>query len=229
MDDESGRLAEVYGEYASSPRRRRAWSRNSPANAAMLAELRGRLLQVAAPRLEGGTQVLDVGCGGGAWLRELAAEGVAPERLHGVDLIPARVSAASRSLPGADVRLADARRLPFEDDSFGLVLMLTALSSMPDATAAREATLAGLRVLEQGGLLVVYEPAHRGPPGSERLTITPERLADWSRGRARISSVTRLTVVPPLARPLGRLSARSYGLLARAPFLLTHRLTVLSA
>ncbi|MBM3667798.1 MAG: class I SAM-dependent methyltransferase, partial [Actinobacteria bacterium] len=157
MEEESSRLEAVYGGYARSARRRSAWDRDHPGNRAMRAELCERLLAGAASQLERGAEVLDIGCGGGYWLRELAAAGVAPGRLHGVDLIPSRVAAAS-SMPEADLRLADARRLPFEDCSFGLALMLTALSSMPDRTAARVAATEAVRVLEPGGLLLVYEP-----------------------------------------------------------------------
>jgi ubiquinone/menaquinone biosynthesis C-methylase UbiE len=195
----------------------------------MLGELRRHLLRVAAHPMDGDGPVLDAGCGGGAWMRELAAEGVAPARLHGVDLIQSRVDAARRSLPDADVRLADARRLPYDDGAFGLVLMLTMLSSMPGRDAARAATLEALRVLEPGGLLVVYEPVRRGPFGAGRLTIAPEDLRGWCGERAALRSVTPLTVAPPLARPLGRISPRSYALLARAPILLTHRLTAFEA
>jgi len=135
----------------------------------------------------------------------------------------------SRSLPGADLRVADAaRRTPYDDGSFGLVLMFTALSSMQDRQAAAAAVEEAGRVLKPAGLLAVYEPALPNPFNRHRLTIGPADLVDWARPRMEPRSVTRLTVAPPLARGISRISKRAYDMLGRVPFLLTHRLIVLS-
>ena len=175
-----------------------------------------------------GSPVLDVGCGGGRWLRVLTEEGVPEERLHGVDLIPERVAAASRSLPDADVQMGDgSRRLPYGDGSFGLVLMFTVLSSMHDRGAAAAAVAEAGRVLRTGGLLAIYEPAIPNPVNRARLTIRPGEVASWGSPLMKVRSTTRLTVAPPLARGLGHLSPRIYDLLGKLPFLLTHRLSVL--
>jgi SAM-dependent methyltransferase len=193
-----------------------------------LDELQRLLLREAREPITRQAPVLDVGCGGGRWLRELAKEGVPEACLHGIDLIDARVTAARRSLPGAEIRLADAAdRLPYEDGCFGLVLMFTVLSSMADEPAAASAVAEAGRLLEPGGLLLVYEPALSSPLSPGRLTIRPEDVVSWGRPLMLPRSVKRLTVAPPLARVAGRLSSRAYALLGRLPFLLTHRLTVL--
>jgi SAM-dependent methyltransferase len=228
MDDEGARLSEVYGGYAARRGRRRAWDRTRAGNRALRAELVRHLLGVVSPRLEDGSPILDVGCGGGWWLRELAARGLPADRLHGVDLIPERVAAAARSLPGADVRLADARKLPYEDGAFGVVTLLTALSSMADQAAARASVRESVRALAPGGLLVAYEPALPSP-GRRRLTVRPPELTAWCAPGARLTSVTRLTVAPPLARTLAGVSPKLYEPLAGIRPLLTHRLVVLRA
>src|SRR5262245_11117107 len=48
-----------------------------------------------------GRDVLDVGCGDGALLRDLLRYGGEASRLHGVDLLPERVESARERLPGA--------------------------------------------------------------------------------------------------------------------------------
>src|SRR6187549_2233349 len=60
-------------------------------------------------RLAPGATVLDVGCGTGRAVAELAERGA---RAIGVDLDPVMRAAARARFPGADVRAADAADLP---------------------------------------------------------------------------------------------------------------------
>lgn len=213
-------LEETYGGYRRSRRKRRAWAADNPGNVAIRAQLLGAVLELAAEPLRGEGEVLDVGCGGGWLLERLGGHGVERRRLHGVDLLEARVEAARRRVPGADVRLADARRLPHADNAFQLIVMLTCLSSLPDRDAVATALSEARRVLAPGGLLLVYEPRIANP--FNRVTIAvPRRLLRQCLGRERASC--RLTGLPPLARRLGPLAPRLYPSLARA--LPTHRLT----
>ncbi|HEY1341984.1 MAG TPA: class I SAM-dependent methyltransferase, partial [Bryobacteraceae bacterium] len=66
-------------------------------------------------------RVADVGCGRGAWLLEFAQWGADPENLAGIDLDEGRVASARKSLPGADLRMGSAGRLPWTDAAFDVV------------------------------------------------------------------------------------------------------------
>src|ERR1700757_116805 len=68
--------------------------------------------------LEPGQLVLDVGCGGGAFLRLVADRGA---RAFGLDASEALLELARSRLPDADLRLGDMEALPYDDDSFDLV------------------------------------------------------------------------------------------------------------
>ncbi len=61
-----------------------------------------------------GDAVVDVGCGGGRAVGELAARGV---RAIGVDLNPAMIQAAADRWPAAEFHVADATALPLDDGS----------------------------------------------------------------------------------------------------------------
>lgn len=213
-------LEKTYRRYANSRRRKRNWAAANPGNMAIRAELLETIVEVAREPLAGGGQILDVGCGGGWLLEQLAHHGVAEERLHGVDLLEQRVEVARRRLPGSVLQVADARELPFADRQFDLVTLLTCLSSMPDRDSVLRALGEARRVLAPGGLLLCYEPRLLNPFNRATLLVSPRLL------RAALGPETthrRLTGFPPAARRLGRLTPRVYPALAR--FGSTHALT----
>ena len=177
------------------------------------------MLELTGRELDRGIDILDVGCGGGWLLAELSIRGIAPGRLHGIDLIPQRVAAARSRVPRADISRADARSLPFEAGRFGLVTMLTALSSMPK-DAVEPALHEAKRVVADSGIVICYEPRIANPFNRATATISSEVLAR-TLGPAKAS--VRLTGFPPAARRLGRHTDRLYPPLAR--FAPTHRLT----
>jgi ubiquinone/menaquinone biosynthesis C-methylase UbiE len=100
-----------------------------------------------------GMKLLDIGCGTGQYSLDLAGMGL---KITGADislamLEKAREKAAKAGLIARFVE-ADAICLPFTDESFDLVLSVTALEFVPDLyVAIREA----FRVLKTGGRLVV--------------------------------------------------------------------------
>jgi ubiquinone/menaquinone biosynthesis C-methylase UbiE len=175
---------------------------------------------LGARHLEGAEEVLDVGCGSGWLLEALAAQGVAAFRLHGVDALAARAAAAARRVPGAAIETADARELPYENDRFGLVTLVTMLSSMADEGAVEAALREVRRVVSPTGLVLCYEPRLPNPLNRNTRVISPRQL---QRQLGPPVASRRLTGLPPVARRLGKTAPRLYPLLARvAP---THRLT----
>jgi ubiquinone/menaquinone biosynthesis C-methylase UbiE len=211
----------VYSRYARSRRKQRAWAADNPGNAAIRAELLSYLLRLAAPEIAGTGGILDAGCGTGWCLRALVDAGVRPERLHGIDIQPERAAAAGRAVPRAEIDVGDARRLPFPDESFTVVLQLTVLSSLGSHQAIREALGEGMRVLAPGGLLLIYEP--RVPNPLNRHTIMV-RNSDLDAAGITSREQASLTVLPWLARRLGDRRRARYDRLARLPFVRTHRL-----
>jgi SAM-dependent methyltransferase len=211
----------VYSRYARSRRKQRAWAADNPGNAAIRAELLSHLRRLAANEIAGTGAILDMGCGRGWCLGALVEAGVPPERLNGVDIQPERVAAARQAVPGAEIAVGDAHNLRFPDESFALVLQFTLLSSLGSHGAIRKALGEGIRVLAPGGLLLIYEPRVPNPLNRNTLLIRDEDLA--AAGVAPREQVS-LTLVPALARRLGRRTDRWYPRLARVPFLRTHRL-----
>ncbi|MCY7394957.1 MAG: class I SAM-dependent methyltransferase [Nocardioides sp.] len=135
-----------------------------------------RLLYASAEeigRLRAGARVLDVPCGGGVALRGLrAGQGL---DYVAVDIAPtmlARAAAAAVRLGVEDqvtTRVADVAALPFDDESFDLVVSFTGLHCFADPA---QAVIEMVRVLRPGGVVtgsaifndtgLRFEPMRRG-------------------------------------------------------------------
>lgn len=94
-----------------------------------------------------GARVLDVGCGSGELLERLQDSGTRPS---GVDPSPRMAELARARAAGADVRLGDFERLPFDDGVFDAVLAVNALQFAGDR---RRALAEAGRVLAPGGVI----------------------------------------------------------------------------
>jgi SAM-dependent methyltransferase len=81
-----------------------------------------------------GETALDVGCGPGVLLAELARR-LGPERVAGVDPSEPFVEAARAAVPEGDVRFAAAEQLPFAEGSFDVVLSQLVVNFMSDPKA----------------------------------------------------------------------------------------------
>lgn len=74
---------------------------------------------LAATGVGAGTHVLDVGCGTGLTLALAAERGAV---VAGIDITEGLLAVARERLPAADLRVADMESLPFENESFDVVL-----------------------------------------------------------------------------------------------------------
>jgi SAM-dependent methyltransferase len=106
----------------------------------------------AAARVAPGRRVLDVACGTGIVTRTAADQGAT---VTGVDLNEAMLTVACRLRPELDWRQGNAQALPFDDNSFDVVVSQMALMFFPDPAAAL-AEMA--RVVVPGGTVAVLVP-----------------------------------------------------------------------
>lgn len=110
--------------------------------------------------IRAGERVLDVGCGSGAVTREIARRVGSRGGAVGLDPSPALLAVARELANEAGVgewvefREGDARRLPFADASFDVVVCVTVLSHVPKGEAAIPEFV---RVLRPGGRLGVFD------------------------------------------------------------------------
>jgi SAM-dependent methyltransferase len=106
--------------------------------------------------LGGDERVLDIGCGNGLHLAELARRGHRGA-IHGMDLSPGMLTAA-RSRADAALLVGDAQRLPCREGSFGCVLAMHMLYHVPD----RDLALSEIRrVLRPDGVALALTNSRR--------------------------------------------------------------------
>jgi SAM-dependent methyltransferase len=168
-----------------------------------------------------GRDIIDVGCGNGALLRDLVRFGADAERCHGIDLLPERIEGARGADGRMTLRTGDASALPYADASFDIGLQFTLLSSVLDGGMRRAIASETLRVLRPGGVLICYDftwnPGNRDTRGI--------RLGELRRLYAGcVVDARRVTLAPPIARRLAGLSPRLCGALETLPFLRSHLL-----
>ena len=134
--------------------------------------LRRELPSVHAP------SILDIGCGSWLDLAHWRDAGWPTGQLAGIDLVPGRVEAARLRCPGADIRLGSAGPLPFPTGAFDVANAATVFSSIRDAAARRALFVEMQRVVQPGGLIVVYDFVVRNPRNPNVVAMTSRQLVE---------------------------------------------------
>ncbi len=146
MADHGDHLRAAFGDAAPG---HLEWQTQSPFVSERECEL------VRAAFLPLGARVLDLGCGEGATLIHLGADGAV-----GVDLFEVKLELARRLLPRCRFVAASAESLPFADASFDHVLVRDVVHHLEEpGRAMREIR----RVLAPGGTVDVLEPCRYNP------------------------------------------------------------------
>jgi SAM-dependent methyltransferase len=98
--------------------------------------------------------ILDVGCGTGWHLAKLAA----PNRsLVGLDSSTRQLSKLMMHSSPIEGILGSAEQLPFEDQSFEVVLSINTIHHLPTLSAQHQALREIHRVLKKGGIFIIHE------------------------------------------------------------------------
>lgn len=227
-NEETTRIQRVYATYEAKGLGKSKWSLNNRGNVAIIQERRAALLTVletAGSLPLAGKQILEVGCGSGGVLQELLSLGADASRLCGVDLLPDGIESARRNLPEVNLKVADARHLPFDKEAFDLVIVFTVFSSILNLGAARSVAEEISRVLKPGGAVASYDFRYNNPVNPNVRGMKRRELQAHFPGF--VVFAKSLTLLPPLARRLGPLTRFAYPVLAMVPLLRTHFLAVM--
>jgi SAM-dependent methyltransferase len=189
--------------------------------------LRKRTAFVA--RLRPAGSVLDVGCGTGALAQRLAERGY---DVVGVDPSAGMLGVMRARAPGVRAIEASGTALPFEPDSFDVVLTVATMHHIADPAAVRQTLAEMVRVCRPQGRIVVWDHNPRQPywsslmcrvpqdTGEERLIPAQEIFAGLNAAGAEVLSAQQLGMVPEFTpRAAIRGAAVFERLFERAPYL----------
>jgi len=228
VSDEVKRLAKVYHGYRQDPAVQARWSAANAGNR-WIAEERAR--EIASLLHSHGfvplqqRRVLDIGCGYGGVLASLTDLGAQPCDLYGIDLLPDRIEVARRTHPDIHFACGNAEYLEFPDAYCDLVLLFTVFSSILDDRMAGNVANEVRRVLKPGGAVLWYDFRYNNPWNPHVRGMTKRHIRSFFPGFE--MHLRTITLLPPLARRLGRLTPVLYPLLAAIPPLRTHYLGLL--
>ncbi|MDB6063919.1 MAG: methylase [Pedosphaera sp.] len=226
---EVDRLRKVYREYAVRGFGQSKWSPANKGNQAVLEEchlkIRELLQQTGFFPLEN-RRILDVGCGTGERLAAFEDLGARPENLFGVDLIPDRIRVARQNHRRIAFQLANAEALPFADRTFDLVIVFTVFTSILNRRMAANVCSEINRVLVSGGAVLWYDFRMHNPLNRHVRGISRKQIQSLFPGFKPF--LETISLLPPLARRLGRLTNLLYPTLGSFPILRSHYLGVLT-
>jgi SAM-dependent methyltransferase len=199
-----------------------------PAESFIVAERKSTaagLLHKAGKFPQTGDQCLEIGYGKLGWLADLISWGLRETDLHGIELDEKRARQAQTALPNADLRVGDATKLPWENDSFKIVITSTVFSSILDLNVRKLIAEEISRVLMSGGVLLWYDLAIDNPRNKNVKGIGAKELKNlFPNFDGEIKSVT---LAPPIARLIAPRSLTLATFLSAFPMLRTHHLAVL--
>jgi SAM-dependent methyltransferase len=170
----------------------------------------------------GDKRLIEIGCGTGDNLLQFLRLGFTADNVVGNDLLEERLAVARGRLPQSIQLLSgDGSRLPEDIGSFDIVLQSTVFSSILDDGLQERLARRMWQLIASGGGVLWYDfvvdnprnPDVRGVPLKRVRSLFPE---------ARAFVVQRMTLAPPIARAVARLSPVMYTVAATVPFLRTH-------
>jgi SAM-dependent methyltransferase len=165
--------------------------------------------------------LLEVGCGTGAEMKRMLELGVRPENLTGIELLEDRFESARAALPDAcTVIRGDAATVDLPDRCFDVVFACTVFTSILEEDVRRRLAGNMWRMVAPGGGVLVYDFIWNNPRNPDVRGVSRGELAMLFPDTA--GTYDRVTLAPPIGRPLARWAPGLISPLEKIPILRSH-------
>jgi SAM-dependent methyltransferase len=218
-------IAAVRSRYARRSMHDMRYSLLDPA-ALMMVQERQRAIALLFARLGWrdltNKRLLEIGCGTGANLLEFLRLGFRPNHLQGIELLDSRAEEARRLLPASiHIGIGDAAADDFiEPGSLDVVYQATVFSSLLDDAFQQRLADKMWRAVRASGGVLWYDFTVSNPSNPDVRGVSVARIRElFPRGKV---EVHRVTLAPPIARAVTRLSPALYPIFNICFFLRTH-------
>jgi len=172
-----------------------------------------------------GMMILDIGCGTGNVLREFMRYGASPENLYGIDLLQDRMDTAVTISPNIHFQCGNAEKLPYENNSFDIIILFTVLTSILDSRMKRAIASEALRTLKPQGIILYYDYLYDNPKNHDVKGVKKSEIKQLFEGSH--IELKRITLAPPIARVIAPYSWSVCYLLEKLKVFNTHYMGVI--
>lgn len=172
-----------------------------------------------------GVRAFEAGCSTGYHLRLMVQWGARPEDQAGIDINPAAIAYCRSHSPEIRVHEGSAVAIPEPDVSFDLAFAFTLFSSVPDEETSMRIAREMFRIVRPGGLILIHDMRRRNPRNPAVHAIEQDDVRRWFPSCP--MRAQSCTLLPPVARAVGRSLPWLYGPLVALPPLRSHTMYVL--
>ena len=167
-------------------------------------------------------KVLEVGCGSGDNLVELILLGFSSQNLAGIELIEDRFETAKKRLPRTVNLICGDALIVNPEESYDIVYQSTVFSSILDDKFQIELAEKMISLVKPGGGILWYDFMFNNPQNKDVRGVKFSSLKKIFPGCSIIKY--RITLAPPLARKVAKISPWLYSILSTIYPLRTHLL-----
>jgi ubiquinone/menaquinone biosynthesis C-methylase UbiE len=168
-------------------------------------------------------KLLEIGCGFGDNLLEFIKLGFSPENLAGNDLIDERLEIAKKKLPES-VKLfnGDASALNLPVENYDIVFQAMVFSSILNSDLQNELAKKMWSLVKPGGGILSYDLVYNNPKNSNISRFSKENIHTLFPSNE--VKFWKITLAPPIARLVTKISSKLYSAVNLFPFMRTHLL-----
>lgn len=166
-------------------------------------------------------KLLEIGSGYGDNLLDFIRLGFDPKNLTGNDIIHERVETSGSRLPsGVKIIECDAAALNLPENNFDVVFQSMVFSSILGIELRVKLADKMWRLAKPGGGILWYDFIYDNPQNEDVKGIPVRQLKSYFPSKE--IKIWKITLAPPIARPVSRLNPNFYNLLNLFPLLRTH-------